>query len=65
MTFLSRPGDLPSFSYAGQPMQLMAGPDDLPAGSAVARMTMPPRFAGPIPHAHDEFDEGVMCCPAC
>ena len=22
-------------------------------------LTIPPRFAGPIPHAHDEFDEAI------
>lgn len=40
-------------------MSLLAGPDGMPAGFAVARMAMPPHFVGPIPHAHDEFDEGV------
>ncbi|MGX7680388.1 cupin domain-containing protein [Jatrophihabitans sp. DSM 45814] len=59
MTFLAVPGGQPAFAYAGQPMDVLAGLDGQPAGFAVANMTMPPHFAGPIPHAHDAFDEAI------
>jgi hypothetical protein len=47
------------FPYAGQPMHILAGQDDQPPGFAAMEITMPARFAGPIPHAHDEFDEAI------
>src|SRR5215468_9349369 len=59
MTLLTHRGDGPSFPYAGQPMHVLAGQDGLPAGFAAMELTVPPHFAGPIPHAHDEFDEAI------
>jgi quercetin dioxygenase-like cupin family protein len=59
MTFLTRRGEGPSFRYAGQPMYVLAGQDGQPAGFAAMEITVPARFAGPIPHAHDEFDEAI------
>jgi quercetin dioxygenase-like cupin family protein len=44
-----------TFPYAGQPMRILA---EL-AGVAVAEMTVPARFAGPVPHRHDGFDEAL------
>lgn len=49
----------PGFPYAGQPMHILAGHDGQPAGFAAMETTIPPYFAGPIPHAHDEFDEAI------
>jgi quercetin dioxygenase-like cupin family protein len=31
----------------------------MPAGFAAARITVPAGFPGPVPHAHDEFDEAI------
>jgi len=59
MTLLTHRGHGPSFPYAGQPMHVLAGQDGLPAGFAAMELTVPPHFAGPIPHAHDEFDEAI------
>jgi mannose-6-phosphate isomerase-like protein (cupin superfamily) len=59
MSFVSRPGSTPLLSYAGQPMQILAGEDGAPAGFAAMEMMIPARFGGPIPHAHDEFDEAI------
>jgi quercetin dioxygenase-like cupin family protein len=59
MTLLTGPGEGPSFRYAGQPMHILAGHDDQPAGLAAMEITIPARFRGPVPHAHDEFDEAV------
>jgi quercetin dioxygenase-like cupin family protein len=59
MTFLIRPGQGPSFPYAGQPMYVLAGQDGQPAGFAAMEITVPARFAGPVPHAHDGFDEAI------
>jgi mannose-6-phosphate isomerase-like protein (cupin superfamily) len=59
MTLLTGPGEGPSFPYAGRPMHILAGHDDRPAGFAAAELVVPPHFAGPIPHAHDEFDEAI------
>jgi mannose-6-phosphate isomerase-like protein (cupin superfamily) len=56
---VTRAGTGPFLSYAGQPMQILAGDGGDPAGFAAMEMTIPPRFAGPIPHAHDEFDEAL------
>jgi mannose-6-phosphate isomerase-like protein (cupin superfamily) len=44
-----------TFPYAGQPMEVVAEA----AGFAVVEMIVPPRFAGPVPHAHHDFDEGI------
>src|SRR5215469_12183036 len=59
MTLLTHRGEGPGFQYAGQPMHILAGHDGSPAGFAAMEITIPPRFAGPIPHAHDEFDEAI------
>lgn len=59
MTFLTRRGEGPSFRYAGQPMYVLAGHDGQPAGFAAMEIAVPAHFAGPIPHAHDEFDEAI------
>jgi mannose-6-phosphate isomerase-like protein (cupin superfamily) len=59
MTLLMRPGDGPTFPYAGQPVHILAGQDGLPPGFAAMELTIPGHFAGPIPHAHDEFDEAI------
>jgi quercetin dioxygenase-like cupin family protein len=49
------PGGGRTFPYGGQPMQVLAEG----AGFAVVEMTVPARFAGPVPHAHHGFDEGI------
>jgi mannose-6-phosphate isomerase-like protein (cupin superfamily) len=59
MTLLTHRGQGPGFSYAGQPVHILAGQDGLPPGFAAMELTVPPHFAGPIPHAHDEFDEAL------
>jgi mannose-6-phosphate isomerase-like protein (cupin superfamily) len=59
MTFLIRRGEGPSFPYAGQPMYVLAGHDGQPAGFAAMEITVPAHFAGPIPHAHEGFDEAI------
>jgi mannose-6-phosphate isomerase-like protein (cupin superfamily) len=59
MSFLTRRGEGPSFRYAGQPMHVLAGQDGQPEGFAAMELLIPPHFAGPIPHAHDEFDEAI------
>ncbi len=59
MTLLTHRGEGPTFPYAGQPMHILAGHDDLPSGFAATEITVPDRFAGPIPHAHDDFDEAI------
>jgi quercetin dioxygenase-like cupin family protein len=59
MTLLVHRGEGPAFSYAGQPMHILAGHGDQPSGFAAMELTVPPHFAGPIPHAHDEFDEAI------
>src|ERR1700735_3994684 len=58
MTLLTHRGAGASFPYAGQPTHILAGQDGQPPGFAAMEISMPARFAGPIPHAHDEFDEG-------
>ena len=60
MTLLTHRGQGPAFDYAGQPMHVLAGQDGLPPGFAAMELTVPPHFAGPIPHPHDEFDEGTL-----
>jgi mannose-6-phosphate isomerase-like protein (cupin superfamily) len=59
MTLLTHRGQGPHFPYAGQPMHVLAGHEDLPSGFAAMEITIPPRFPGPIPHAHDGFDEAM------
>jgi hypothetical protein len=58
MTLLTHRGQGPGFVYAGQPIHVFAGQDGLPAGFAATELTVP-HFAGPIPHAPDEFGEAV------
>ena len=59
MSFLTRRGEGPSFRYAGQPVQVLAGQDGQPEGFAAMEILIPAHFAGPIPHAHDGFDEAI------
>jgi mannose-6-phosphate isomerase-like protein (cupin superfamily) len=59
MTLLTGPGEGAALQYAGQVMRVLAGWDGEPEGLAVIEMTVPARFAGPIPHAHDTFDEAI------
>jgi quercetin dioxygenase-like cupin family protein len=59
MTFLTRRGEGPSFPYAGEPMHVLAGAGDQPAGFAAAEIAVPAGFPGPVPHAHDAFDEAI------
>jgi quercetin dioxygenase-like cupin family protein len=59
MTLLTGPGEGPGFSYAGQPLHILAGHGGHPAGFAAMEITIPAGFAGPVPHAHDEFDEAI------
>ena len=59
MTLLTYQGQGPVFPYAGQPMHILAGYGAQPTGFAAVEMTVPPHFAGPIPHAHDRFDEAI------
>jgi quercetin dioxygenase-like cupin family protein len=40
-------------------MHILAGHQDQPAGFAAMEITIPAGFAGPVPHAHDEFDEAI------
>jgi len=41
-------------------MHVLAGEGGLPPGFAAMELTVPPQFAGPVPHAHDEFDEAIF-----
>src|SRR5260370_31864938 len=59
MTLLARRGEAPRSRHAGQPMHILAGQEGQPAGFAAMEITVPPHFAGPLPHTHDEFDEGI------
>jgi quercetin dioxygenase-like cupin family protein len=59
MTFLRGRGEGPSFPYAGQPMHVLAGDSEQPAGFAAAEIAIPAGFPGPVPHAHDAFDEAI------
>lgn len=59
MTLLVGPDEGPSFSYAGRPMHILAGHDDQPSGFAAMELVVPAGFPGPVPHAHDEFDEAI------
>jgi Cupin domain len=58
---LVRPGAGPAFHYAGAPVSVLAGTSG-PGGYgpySAAEMTIPAGFRGPIPHAHDTFDEAI------
>jgi mannose-6-phosphate isomerase-like protein (cupin superfamily) len=59
MTILIHRGEGWSFPYAGQQLHVLAGQDGQPSGFATMEITIPGYFAGPIPHAHDQFDEGI------
>jgi mannose-6-phosphate isomerase-like protein (cupin superfamily) len=59
MTLLIHRGEGTWFRYAGQPVHILAGQDGQPPGFAAMELTVPGRFAGPVPHAHDEFDEAI------
>jgi quercetin dioxygenase-like cupin family protein len=59
MSFLTRRGEGPGFSYAGQRVHVLAGQDGQPEGFAAMEIVIPAHFAGPIPHAHDGFDEAI------
>ena len=59
MTLLTHRGEGPQFPYAGQPTHILAGHEDTPSGFAAMELTIPPHFSGPIPHAHDSFDEAL------
>ncbi len=59
MTLLIHRGEGPGFPYAGQQVHVLAGHQGQPPGFAAMELTIPARFAGPIPHAHDEFDEAI------
>jgi quercetin dioxygenase-like cupin family protein len=59
MTLLTLQGEELAFLYAGQPMHVLAGHGGQPPGFAAMEITVPPHFAGPIPHAHDGFDEAI------
>jgi len=54
-----RPAGARTFPYAGQPMRVLAEPSGQFDGFAAAEMSVPPRFAGPVPHVHHGFDEGI------
>jgi quercetin dioxygenase-like cupin family protein len=59
MTLLIHRGQGPAFGYAGQQMHILAGHGRQPPGFAAMEITIPAHFAGPVPHAHDEFDEAI------
>jgi|SRR5450755_2070626 uncharacterized RmlC-like cupin family protein len=59
MTMVIHRGEGPGFPYAGQQLHVLAGHQVRPPGFAPMKLTIPARFAGPIPHAHDEFDEAI------
>jgi mannose-6-phosphate isomerase-like protein (cupin superfamily) len=59
MTILINHGEGPSFRYAGQQLHVLAGEHGQPAGFATMEIIIRANFAGPIPHAHDQFDEGI------
>ena len=40
-------------------MHILAGHGGQPPGFAAMEITIPPHFAGPVPHAHDRFDEAI------
>ncbi len=53
-----RAGHGETFDYAGQPTTVLAGHDGNSPWAA-CEVVVPPRFAGPVPHAHDHFDEAI------
>ena len=55
---LVRPGEGPAFRYADTTLHVLAGSDGTGPFSA-AEMIVPAGFRGPIPHAHDNFDEAI------
>jgi mannose-6-phosphate isomerase-like protein (cupin superfamily) len=59
MTLLTHRGEGPAFPYAGQPVHVLAGAGGQPSGFAAMEIAVPAHFAGPIPHAHDDFDEAI------
>lgn len=59
MSWVSRPGEAPGLAYAGRTMPVLAGSQADPLGFAAIEMTIPALFGGPIPHAHDGFDEAI------
>jgi mannose-6-phosphate isomerase-like protein (cupin superfamily) len=50
-----RPGSGGQFDYAGQPLRLTSAEAPWAAGELV----VPANFAGPVPHVHETFDEGL------
>ncbi|MDQ6850037.1 MAG: cupin domain-containing protein [Actinomycetota bacterium] len=52
------PGEGPTFDYAGTSLHVLAG-DDGSGPFSAAEMNLPAGFRGPIPHAHDTFDESI------
>ena len=40
-------------------MHVLAGDSEQPAGFAAAEIAIPAGFPGPVPHAHDAFDEAI------
>ena len=52
-------GEGSNFPYAGQQLHVLAGEHGQPPGFATMEITIPANFAGPVPHAHDLFDEGI------
>lgn len=56
---LIHPGGGSSFPYAGQQLHVLAGGQGQPPGFATMKIIIPAHFAGPVPHAHDQFDEGI------
>jgi uncharacterized RmlC-like cupin family protein len=59
MTLLTLRGEGQAFLYAGQPMHVLVGHGGQPPGFAAMGITVPPHFAGPIRHAHDDLDEAI------
>jgi mannose-6-phosphate isomerase-like protein (cupin superfamily) len=43
-------------------VHVLAGEHGQPPGLAAMETTIPANFVGPIPHAHEQFDQGSMCC---
>jgi mannose-6-phosphate isomerase-like protein (cupin superfamily) len=56
---LVRPGEGDSFRYAGQRLRVLAGGDGRQGGFAAAEVVVPAGFGGPVPHAHQTFDEAL------
>ena len=53
------PGEGRRLSYAGEAVRIIAEPVAGHDGFAVTEMLVPARFAGPVPHVHHTFDEGI------